>query len=193
MSSPSIINDAPRRLFLALWPEEAERRQLADLAASVAGRRRVRDDNLHLTLVFLGATDAVQLAAYEAALADLPALELELILDRYGYWPQPRILWLGSSHTPPELYELVAELHRRLRSCGFTPEARAFQAHITLARRFQGPVPTEPPAVPVCWRVNEVALVESSPPEDSRYEILRRWPRDSLSTESPGKVIVTER
>jgi 2'-5' RNA ligase len=102
-------------------------------------------------------------------------------------------LWLGSSHTPPELYELVAELHRRLRSCGFTPEARAFQAHITLARRFQGPVPTEPPAVPVCWRVNEVALVESSPPEDSRYEILRRWPRDSLSTESPGKVIVTER
>ena len=83
MSSPAIA-EAPRRLFLALWPAEAERRQMAELAANVAGRRRLRDANLHLTLVFLGATDAARLAAYEAALADLPALELELILDRYG-------------------------------------------------------------------------------------------------------------
>jgi len=113
-----------RRLFLALWPGDAERRQLAELAAAVAGRRRVRDANLHLTLVFLGATDAARLAAYEAALTDLAVPSLELILDRYGYWPRPRILWLGSSHTPPELYELVAELHRRLHGCGFTPERR---------------------------------------------------------------------
>ncbi len=178
MPEPSTcITEAPRRLFLALWPEEAERRQLADLAASVAGRRRVRDDNLHLTLVFLGATDAVQRAAYEAALADLPALELELILDRYGYWPQPRILWLGSSHTPPELYERVAELHRRLRGCGFTPERRAFQAHITLARKFPGPAPVQPPAAPVCWPIRDIALVESLREDGGvRYEVVRRWP-----------------
>ena len=178
MPEPSTcITEAPRRLFLALWPEEAERRQLADLAASVAGRRRVRDDNLHLTLVFLGATDAAQRAAYEAALADLPTLELELILDRYGYWPQPRILWLGSSHTPPELYERVAELHRRLRGCGFTPERRAFQAHITLARKFPGPAPVQPPAAPVCWPIRDIALVESLREDGSvRYEVVRRWP-----------------
>ncbi len=178
MPEPSTcITEAPRRLFLALWPEEAERRQLADLAASVAGRRRVRDDNLHLTLVFLGATDAVQLAAYEAALADLPALELELILDRYGYWPQPRILWLGASHTPPELYERVADLHRRLRGCGFTPERRAFQAHITLARKFPGPAPVQPPAAPVRWPIRDIALVESLREDGGvRYQVLRRWP-----------------
>lgn len=166
-----------RRLFLALWPGDAERRQLAELAAAVAGRRRVRDANLHLTLVFLGATDAARLAAYEAALTDLAVPSLELILDRYGYWPRPRILWLGSSHSPPELYELVAELHCRLRGCGFTPERRAFQAHITLARKFSGPAPTQPPAAPIRWRVNEVALVESqSSPEGSRYRVLCRWP-----------------
>ena len=168
---------APRRLFLALWPEEAERRQLAELAAGVAGRRRVRDDNLHLTLVFLGATDATQLVAYEAALADLPALELELILDRYGYWPQPRILWLGASHTPPELYERVTELQRRLRGCGFTPERRAFQAHITLARKFPGPAPAQPPAAPVHWPVRDIALVESLREDGGvRYQVVRRWP-----------------
>lgn len=176
MSSPS-TTDTARRLFLALWPEESERQQVADLAASVAGRRRVRDDNLHLTLVFLGATDAARLASYEAALANLPVPQLELTLDRYGYWPQPRILWLGSSRTPPELYELVADLHRRLRACDFTPERRAFQVHITLARKFPGPAPTQPPTPPVRWPIGAVALVESLQQEDgAHYQVVRRWP-----------------
>jgi 2'-5' RNA ligase len=163
-----------RRLFLALWPGAHERQQIAELAKQVAGRRRVRDANLHLTLVFLGATTPEQRTAYEAALADMPIPPLELVLDRYGYWPQPRILWLGSSRTPPELYELVAELHRRLRGCGFVPERRAFQAHITLARRFTGQVPTEPLKKPVRWPISKIALVESLPsPEGSCYEAIR--------------------
>ena len=177
MSSPA-SPEATRRLFLALWPEDAERRQIADLATQVAGQRRVRDEHLHLTLAFLGATDANRLAAYETALADLPALELELMLDRYGYWPQPRILWLGPSRTPPELYERVADLHQRLRGCGFSPEQRAFQAHITLARRFPGPAPAQPPALPVRWLSREVALVESlREGAGTRYRVLRRWPK----------------
>lgn len=170
--------EKPRRLFLALWPEDPERQQIARLATRAAGRqRRIADAQLHVTLVFLGATDAHLLAAYEVALADLRIPEMELVLDRYGYWPQSRILWLGSSQTPPELYELVAELHRRLRSCGFVPEARAFQAHVTLARRFTGPVPTEQLTRPVSWRVSEVALIESFTARlGSRYKVVRRWP-----------------
>lgn len=176
MDSPNSPKEQ-QRLFLALWPGDNERQQMAKLAARAAGRRRVRDANLHLTLVFLGATTSEQLAAYEAALADVSIPAVELVLDRYGYWPQPRILWLGSSRTPPELYELVAELHRRLRGCGFVPERRAFQAHITLARRFIGSVSTQPLERPVRWRVSEVALIASLPsPEGSRYEVLRCWP-----------------
>lgn len=174
MCSP---NNDERRLFLALWPEDREREQLAELAARVAGRRRAPNANLHLTLVFLGATPADRLAAYQAALVDLAVPRLELLLDRYGYWPRPRILWLGSSRTPPELYELVADLHRRLRACGFAPERRAFQAHITLARKFPGPAPVQPLAMPVRWPVEDVALVESLRDRTgSRYQVLRRWP-----------------
>lgn len=183
MCSPAVTE--LRRLFLAFWPEETERRQMADLAAAVVGRRRVRDANLHLTLVFLGATDAVRLAAYETALANLTVPALELILDRYGYWPAPRILWLGSSQTPPELYELVADLTRRLRGCGFIPERRAFQAHITLARKFPGPAPERPPAASVRWQIGEVALVESLPgKQGSEYRVLRRWPGARLDDSS---------
>ncbi|MER2527421.1 MAG: RNA 2',3'-cyclic phosphodiesterase [Candidatus Competibacter denitrificans] len=169
--------EGPRRLFLALWPAEAERRHLAELALNVAGRRRVRDANLHLTLVFLGATDAERLAAYETALAGLIVPTLALILDRYGYWPRSRILWLGCSETPPALVDLVADLHRRLRGCGFNPEQRAFQAHVTLARNFPGPAPKQAPTASVHWPIEEVALVESLQGETgSYYRVVRSWP-----------------
>ncbi|CDH47641.1 RNA 2',3'-cyclic phosphodiesterase [Candidatus Contendibacter odensensis] len=176
MSSPSTTHDQ-RRLFLALWPEDAERRQMAEMAASIAGRRRVRDAHLHLTLVFLGATDSAHLAAYEAALADVSVPILDLILDRYGYWPRPRILWLGCSRSSLELDNLVANLRQRLCGCGFTPERRPFQAHITLARNHPGPAPMQSPVAPVHWRIGEVALVESLREENgSCYRVLRRWP-----------------
>ena len=166
-----------RRLFLALWPEATVRRQLAALAAEAAGRRRIPDANLHLTLVFLGATSSTHQAAYEAALVGLRVPNLELILDHYAYWPRPRILWLGSTQSSPELSELVAELQRRLRGAGFVPERRAFQAHITLARKFPGPAPVQPPVTPIHWSVGEVALVESQlSAEGSHYQVLRRWP-----------------
>lgn len=175
MSSPS-KSEGQRRLFLALWPEDAERRQLAALAASVAGRRRIRDANLHLTLVFLGATDPDRLAAYQIALADLPIPSLTLMLDRYGYWPQSRILWLGCNETPPKLVELLADLHQRLRRCGFTPERRAFQAHVTLARHFPGPLPKQAPTSPIHWPVASVALVESLQGESGcYYRVLNSW------------------
>ena len=177
MASPT-SPESPRRLFLALWPGHNERQQLAQLAAQAAGRhRRTPDDQLHLTLVFLGATGTAQQADYESALADVSVPNMELVLDRYGYWPPSRILWLGANRSPPELAQLVKTLHNRLRPCGFSPEARPFQAHVTLARRFRGPVPTEPPAVPLCWRVDDLVLVESLQPKQAlRYRVLRRWP-----------------
>ena len=166
-----------QRLFLALWPEADIRQQLAALAAHGAGRSRVRDENLHLTLVFLGATRPAQRAAYQAALANVAVPAVELVLDQYGYWPKQRILWLGCRQPPPALLALVADLGERLRGCGFTPERRAFQAHVTIARHFIGPVPEGPAPTPVHWPVRTVALMESLAGQSGvRYRLLRHWP-----------------
>lgn len=177
MFSASTRSKHQRRLFLALWPEEdTERLQIAELAASVAGQPRVSDADLHLTLVFLGATDADRLAAYQAVLADLSGSTLDLVLDLYGYWPQSRILWLGCSRAMPELDDLVADLHRRLHGCGFIPERRPFHAHITLGRDFPGPAPLQLPAAPVRWQIAAVALIESLRQGDgSHYQVLQHW------------------
>jgi 2'-5' RNA ligase len=167
------------RLFLALWPGEEERRRLAELAQLISGGRPVKPANMHLTLVFLGDTHAERLLCYEYALSDFTMPSLTLTLDHFGYWPKPRILWLGPSVTPLALKELVIDLNQRLEGCEFTPERRPFSPHITLARKFPGPAPDHLLPEPIHWAVNHIALVESVKQTDStHYQVLRRWPKD---------------
>jgi 2'-5' RNA ligase len=168
-----------RRLFLALWPSATERRQVMDLARSITGGRTIKAENLHLTLIFLGATDSQRQQCYEQALQHLEVPSFTLTLDAIGYWFKPRILWLGTSRPPTALATLVKELKRLLGICGFKPEARPFSAHVTLARRFPGPAPSSVVAQPVVWSVNRIALVEScTQAEGGCYQALRYWPGD---------------
>lgn len=173
----------PRRLFLALWPGETERAMINSLVQLVPGGRPVCPANLHMTLVFLGATTAERLACYEAALENIKFPTLWLPLDRFGYWPRSRILWLGTNQTPNMLARLVDDLHRRLKACGFTPEQRPFHAHITLARKFPGVVSLPLIKEPLNWQVNCLSLVESvNQDKGVYYKVLQHWPKDSLAT-----------
>jgi 2'-5' RNA ligase len=174
MSAPA---EATHRLFLALWPDAAVRQRLAAIASIVAGGRKVPPDNLHLTLVFLGATSDAQWRDYVAALRDLPVPALTLSLERLGWWPRSGILWLGMPQPPPALLDLVNELNRRLAACGFSPESRPFQVHVTLARKFSGPLPLTTLAEPVVWPVDRVTLVESLHEAGGvRYVVRQGWP-----------------
>ncbi|HXH03257.1 MAG TPA: RNA 2',3'-cyclic phosphodiesterase [Candidatus Competibacteraceae bacterium] len=168
-----------RRLFLALWPEPADQQRWAALARQLRGGRLVHPDNLHLTLVFFGSTTPQREACYRQTLAGLTLPELELELDTLGYWPRPRVLWLGPSCMPPALPELVAELQNRLVACGHRPETRPYQAHITLARHHPGPAPVFPETAPLRWRPRRLVLVESlSTPHGVRYLPRHEWHRD---------------
>ena len=167
-----------RRLFLALWPDVGLRAQLAALSGTLTGGRKVHPDNLHLTLIFLGATDNERLLCYEQALRELAVPPLILRLDRLASLSRSGILWLGASRVPPELSNLVQDLNSRLQSCGFSPERRPFQAHITLARDFTGPAPPAELERPLVWRTEQVVLAESLQTERGvSYALLARWPR----------------
>lgn len=178
-----------RRLFLALWPGEAECERLAELVRTVDGAHSIKPANLHLTLVFLGATSAERLTCYEGALSDFTMPPLTLTLDRFGFWPKPRILWLGPSHAPTDLLALVRELNRRLERCGFTPESRPFFPHITLARKFSGPVPRDQLSDPLSWPVDCLVLAESVRRTSSTdYQVLHSWPIGSGTRSEIGFV-----
>jgi len=164
-----------RRLFFALWPDDATRRRIAALAREIAPQP-VPAANLHLTLAFLGPRTAAELDCLQAAAGEVRAEPFELELDFLGGWARKRIQWLGTSHIPAALTALVAALNAALAGCGYEPESRPYAPHITLSRKARQPVSRRLEA-PVRWPVGDFVLAESVATDGGvRYEVLARWP-----------------
>lgn len=182
--SPAEAADT-QRLFFALWPGGAVRAALAGLLHGESPRlgRRVPDANLHLTLAFVGNVTAEQRACMEAAAATVAGTSFTLTLDRLGFWPRPRIAWAGATETPDALRDLVTRLNAALIPCGYRPEQRPYQAHVTLARKVQAP-PRRRGIPPIVWAAAEFCLVESvSEEHGSVYRVLARWPLQAATAD----------
>ncbi|MGD8964393.1 MAG: RNA 2',3'-cyclic phosphodiesterase, partial [Gammaproteobacteria bacterium] len=113
-----------RRLFFALWPDPDVRRQLAAASKCVRDKatgRPVPDENLHITLAFLGSVDAEVFACISEAARGLATESFELVIDRAGWWRRTGILWLAPSRAPASLNRLVKALWVALEPCGFWP------------------------------------------------------------------------
>ncbi|WUR13855.1 RNA 2',3'-cyclic phosphodiesterase [[Empedobacter] haloabium] len=154
-------NAATRKLFYALWPDDAARAALAALQAGVRGRL-IPPAKLHVTLAFLGHLPADAVPQLLDILAALPLPALELSIDCYGYFARPRIAWAGMTQPPAALIELQAELVRRLEAAGFSTATHgSFKPHVTLAREAkEAPTGT---FAPVPWHGARAVLVESLP------------------------------
>ncbi len=135
----------------------------------------MRGETLHLTLAFLGEIPAERVATAMSAAESLASTEaFDLTLDRLDYWQHNRILWAGG--VSPRLTLLADTLAGRLREAGFTLDARAFAAHVTLLRDARcDSVPSLP--APLAWPVREFVLAESRPTAaGARHDIIGRWP-----------------
>lgn len=156
-----------RRLFFALWPDSNVRQ---------CGGRPVSPRNYHITLAFLGSVAPDRFEEICAGARTLSVPNFRLALSRFGYWPRPRVFWMGASRCPPLLRSLHHGLWSQLDLLGFTREPRAFEPHVTLCRKVRA-APALPPATPVSWMVNEFVLVESvTAPKGPVYEIVARFP-----------------
>lgn len=167
-----------QRLFFALWPDEAVRRQLADYRDLLKGcrGRLVVPENLHITLAFLGSVDADTRSCLEQAadIISVPAFTLKL--DELGFWRRSQVVWLGTGETPEPLLGLASALKQAMLGCGLEPESRPFQTHLTLMRKARR-APAEEPCEATLWPVADFALMLSDTrPEGVRYEVLQRWP-----------------
>ncbi|HVL74796.1 MAG TPA: RNA 2',3'-cyclic phosphodiesterase [Noviherbaspirillum sp.] len=161
-----------QRLFLALWPDDDTRNALSALQAGARGRL-VPYADLHLTLVFLGQQPLASLPDLTDVLAHLPRGEIEMRLDKVGYFTRNRILWAGSHSLPPALPELHKFMMDALaeRGVAWKEDGREYSPHITLARDADAPMDLV--FEPFVWRARHVALVRSnSQPQGSRYEVI---------------------
>jgi len=167
-----------QRLFFALWPEPGLQQRFAQAAAALlqnAAGHRVRAENLHGTLVFLGTVEAAQRLCLEDAASLVRAEPFDLMLDRLGYFRRPQVAWLGCTTSPVALQALVTGLRYGAATCGFTPEQRPYEMHLTVARKLRKD-PGRLPLMPIAWPVKQFALMESvSEPDGVHYWPLRVW------------------
>lgn len=168
--------DKKQRLFFALWPEETVRAQLAAaLPPETLDGRPVRRDNIHLTLVFLGAVEAAMRACAQRAASGVVCPPFDLEFDVAGYFPRPQVIWVAPARPPMALAALVQALREALVPCGLALDPRSYRPHLTLARKVRRR-PMLPPITPIAWPVRGFSLVESqSQPGGVSYLLLQSW------------------
>ncbi|MDZ7802594.1 RNA 2',3'-cyclic phosphodiesterase [Thiohalophilus sp.] len=174
------MNEPRLRLFFALWPPPELAHRLQHVARALFDRRQARllqREQLHLTLVYLGPTDAERRACAGHVADEVRAEAFTLCFSRLGFWSRPRVGWIAPDSSPPPLLALVSQLRQGLGECGFPIDPRPWQAHLTLARKLRRPPLREGLEPPLLWPVDEFVLVESQTrPSGAEYRILQRWP-----------------
>ena len=123
------------RLFVAIRPPEEIRDLLLDAMDDSADFRWQDDEQLHLTLRFVGEVERPVADDIAAELARVHAPPFELRIAGTGRFEQRNsgALWAGVEPRPP-LASLAVKVERACLAAGLEPERRAFHPHITLAR-----------------------------------------------------------
>ena len=164
-----------KRLFIALWPDEAERRALCALRDAWRWPKNaapMRAERLHITLHFLGEQPASLVQPLREGLARLAFEPFDLRLARTAVWhngvavaePEP-------GDVPDALEKLHAGMAPWLASLGYTAEQRPYRPHVTLARRAGGATPP-PSMTPIRWRAARPVLVWSDSGPPLAYRVL---------------------
>jgi 2'-5' RNA ligase len=175
------------RLFVALRPPPAVRDALLDAEGEVEGARWQGDDQLHLTLRFVGELDR----RGEDDIADALSLVTEpgftLQVRGVGHFEKkgrPSALWAALAPCPA-----LGVLHRRIeracRAAGLPAESRKFVPHVTLARIGRGAagagewLAQHGNLAAPAWPVASFRLYASRlGPGGAEYTALAEWPLD---------------
>ena len=146
-----------------------------------------REENLHLTLKFLGDIQTSRLTnlsnAAAHAVADISPFQITLadtgVFPKHG---TPRVLWIGVKEETGQLAELQTRLEEACAREGFSREDRPFHPHLTIARlrkpqgaRTLAAAHKEMPFEPADLTVAELLVIRSEPSgTGSRYTVISR-------------------
>ncbi len=124
------------RLFVAVRPPAAVRATLLAAMGGIAAARWQDDDQLHLTLRFIGDADRNTAADLVAALAAVHHPPIAARLGAIGSFAtrgRPNAVWIGVEPAAA-LTTLHHKVDQAVVRAGIAPDTRAFVPHITLAR-----------------------------------------------------------
>ncbi len=123
------------RLFVALSLPDIVAQSLMLIQGGVPGARWHNDEQLHLTLRFIGEVDGREAAMLDDALAGIVAPAFTLQLHGVGQFgnKQPHALWAGVRKNEA-LEHLQRKVDSAIRRVGQPQDAHKFMPHVTLAR-----------------------------------------------------------
>src|SRR5919198_385000 len=133
------------RLFVAIDLDQGARQAIASEQARLkkaigdqSSLKWVRDEQMHLTLVFLGEVPddgSPRLIETIERRIDRPSFDASF--EGVGMFPPrgaPRVLWIGVVAGAQEMIAVQRELAGRARQLGIALDDRPFHPHLTLAR-----------------------------------------------------------
>jgi 2'-5' RNA ligase len=174
------------RVFIAIELPQKVREELAQLGQyfSLKKTKWVKEENLHLTLKFLGNLAEEKVEVIEKALKEKISSfpSFSFFTGDFGAFPTPkraRVIWVGVEKGAEKVSGLAELVDQALTRLGLDLEKRQFHPHITLARlkipQAVGQWPKRLPSYGV--PVNEVVIFASYlSPQGPTYEPLARVP-----------------
>lgn len=188
------------RLFVALRPPQPIRALLRGAMHGISAARWQDDDQLHLTLRFIGEVDRHQAEDIAAALGAVHASATSARIAGVGLFDRrgaPHMVWAGVEPLA-SLAALKRKVDQSLVRVGVAAETRAFLQHITLARlnRSAGPVApflalhNDLASAPFVF--DHIILYESEMGHGgSRYHPVARYPLDVSATSAAATALTS--
>jgi len=183
-----MVSETPerQRLFIALYPDDLVRDRLHRIALDLvknSAARVVPQENLHLTLKFLGSVDATTRACLQRKLERIRGQRFTLRIENVEYRKRQQMLWAVAGTIPDALTRLVTEVEHSSIDCGLAASDHVFRPHLTLARNVHGDIAPRQIGM-IEARVEEYFLVSSETrPGGSRYTRLQGWQLNTGDTE----------
>lgn len=131
------------RTFIAIELDEPARQKIAELISrlktSQSDVKWITENQMHLTLKFLGNVDENKIPEISEALKSIADKfsSFDIHLSGIGVFPnlnRPRVIWLGIDKGADEVKKLNNLIETYLEKLEFAREKREFKPHLTLGR-----------------------------------------------------------
>lgn len=131
------------RAFIAVEIDNLTKQKISklisDLKKSNTDAKWITENQMHLTLKFLGNIDENKVGDISNALSEITDnfSAFAINLSSLGAFPgmnHPRVVWLGVNKGAGSLIKLNEKIETAMEKTGFKKESRKFEPHLTLAR-----------------------------------------------------------